>query len=254
VDPGEKIVEIQNTTAVTGLIDLPEQITNFDSCKANAAMCCWVADRQADDDGNCAEPYDTNCINADPNDNTDVCAVNLFLSNDSNGVRGGVTLFPDMREGRTHCHGFAWSDDAIDTSTIFKGNNLFHISLFDHLYKRGYVKNVPGAPMCGCVEQMPIVTRADCTEMELVQSTTFTFAAPTVTVAPSEEWEVNFKKCNQGNAGIRNNDFEAYLLRLLDEKRATKRDLNIIRRNVVGVDNCPAVIESAIDRLVAGQA
>jgi hypothetical protein len=48
----------------------------------------------------------------------------------------------------------------------YKGNNLFYISMYDdHMYQRGYVRSVPGAPMCGCVEKMPIVTRADCTEI-----------------------------------------------------------------------------------------
>jgi len=41
-------------------------------------MCCWTADRQANDNnGNCATPYDTNCVNADPGDNTDLCAVDM---------------------------------------------------------------------------------------------------------------------------------------------------------------------------------
>lgn len=240
--------------AARGLIDLPEQITNFESCDARVAMCCWVSDRQADNDGDCATPYDDNCVNAEPSDNTDVCAVNIGRARDSNNVKNGVTLFPGGREGKTHCHGFAWTADEIDTSTIFKGNNLFHISAFDHLVTRGYVKNVPGAPMCGCVEQMPIVSRADCTEMELVQETTIAFsaaAADGVTVTPSGEWKVEFNAC-KGKDG-KDNDLGAYVERLRDERRITPRDLRILRKNVVGVRNCPAVIQTFIDELIAAQ-
>jgi hypothetical protein len=252
VDPGEKIVGVQRRFAARGLIDLPEQITNFESCEARVGMCCWVSDRQADDDGDCAEPYDENCVNAEPSDNTDVCAVNLNRAQDSNNVKSGVTLFPGGREGKTHCHGFAWTDDELDPSNIFKGNNLFYISAFDHLVTRGYVKNVPGAPMCGCVEQMPIVSRADCTEMELVQETTIAFTATDgVTVTPSGEWKVEFNACK--GIGGRNNDLGAYVERLRGEKKISPRDLRILRRNVVGRGNCPAVIQTFIDAVIAAQ-
>jgi hypothetical protein len=37
------------------------------TCTTNAAMCCWPKDRQANDNnGNCATPYDENCVNKDP--------------------------------------------------------------------------------------------------------------------------------------------------------------------------------------------
>merc|ERR1711924_541962 len=50
-------------------------------------------------------------------------------------------------------------------------NNLFFVSMYDHLYQRGYVDSVTDDPqiagsqaMCGCVEDMNPVARADCTE------------------------------------------------------------------------------------------
>lgn len=45
--------------------------------------------------------------------------------------------------------GFAWADDENDPSAVYKGNNLFFVSLYDHMYVRGYVENIPSAPMCG---------------------------------------------------------------------------------------------------------
>ena len=37
---------------------------------------------------------------------------------------------------------------------------LFDVAFKQSLYDKGYVKNVPGSPMCGCIEKMPTVTRA----------------------------------------------------------------------------------------------
>jgi hypothetical protein len=82
----------------------------------------------------------------------------------ANHVAGGFILYPDDVEEDSHCHGFIWSDDDNDESKIYKANNLFNVSMEDHLRTRGYVRNVPGAPMCGCLEQMPTVERADCTQ------------------------------------------------------------------------------------------
>jgi hypothetical protein len=86
--------------------------------------------------------------------------------------------------------------DKLDASATFEGSNLFHISLFDHLYKRGYVMNVPGALMCGCVEQMPIASRADSTQARLVQATTFAFKdGGGVDATHSGERENQFNAC-----------------------------------------------------------
>jgi len=61
------------------------------------------------------------------------------------------------------------NDDIINDSA--KWNNLYFVSLYDHLYQRGYVDSITDSyeflgetAMCGCVEDMPAVARADCTE------------------------------------------------------------------------------------------
>jgi len=142
----------------------PSELENFNlenSCAMNAVMCCWPVDRQANDNnGNCNTPYDTNCIDKDPADNTDLCGVHLDRGNYSNNLdtADGFTVFENDNndgEGAIHCHGLAYSNDASDAETRYMGNNLFFVSMFDHLYQRGYAREVPGAPMCGCVEQMP---------------------------------------------------------------------------------------------------
>jgi hypothetical protein len=131
----------------------------------NSVMCCWHRDRQYfDNNGNCNS---LGCANRDPGDNTDLC---WTTSED------GTEVFPypgDDTENDLHCHGFAFTDDDNDINSKARWNNLFYVSMYDHLYQRGYVDsitddpNIAGSvqPMCGCVEDMHPVARADCTEV-----------------------------------------------------------------------------------------
>ena len=132
---------------------------NLDECDLKAAQCCWPQDRQANDNnGNCAKAYDDNCVDKDPGDNTDLCMVDLSYAPENNFVdASGYTFFPgdnNNGEGPIHCHGFAWANDDADYYTRYKANNLFYVSMYDHMYQRGYVRNIAGAPMCGCVEKV----------------------------------------------------------------------------------------------------
>ena len=141
----------------------PNELTQFnlEECKLKAAQCCWPQDRQANDNnGNCAKAYDTNCVDKDPGDNTDLCMVDLSYAPDNNFVSAsGYTVFPGDNgngEGAIHCHGFAWTNDDMDYYTRYKANNLFYVSMYDHMYQRGYVRNIAGAPMCGCLEKVRV--------------------------------------------------------------------------------------------------
>ncbi len=145
--PGESLPNFANTVGITDAAGLP-------TCVTNAAMCCWPKDRQANDNnGNCAKPYDTNCVDKDVADNTDLCYVANDRGTFSTGYNSesGFTAFPSDNadgEGAIHCHGFAWSNDVQNASARYKANNLFFVSMYDHMHNRGYVENVPGAPMC----------------------------------------------------------------------------------------------------------
>ena len=138
-------------------VEWPDSLTNFDAptCTSNAAMCCWPKDRQAGDgNGNCATPYDENCVDKDVADNTNMCFADLAKGNASTNFDSddGFMVFPednDNGEGSIHCHGFAWADNEYDPTARYIGNNLFFVSMYDHMYQRGYVKNIPGMPMCG---------------------------------------------------------------------------------------------------------
>ena len=106
----ERVDDIYETVAERLSFSWPDHVENFDNCEMRAAMCCWVSDRQANDNnGNCATPYDENCIDADPGDNTEICAVDMERSGASSiYVEDGIGLFPGNVEGPAHCHGFAW--------------------------------------------------------------------------------------------------------------------------------------------------
>ena len=193
----------------------------------------WVQDRQANDDnGNCNKPYPNanpnaanvwtpdNCIDKDPADNTDICYVDLSRSTSSNHVQEGAVIFNDHagnHEGSAHCHGFAWPDNKNDPAYQYRANNLFYVSMYDHLRERGYVRAVPGAPMCGCLDKMPTVTRADCTEIE-IGNRHFTFEYDTTKktfMAKITFSKVEFNAC-QGRNG-NNNDLLAHYQKLEDE-------------------------------------
>eukprot|EP00580_Thalassiosira_gravida_P013233 CAMPEP_0201683418 /NCGR_PEP_ID=MMETSP0494-20130426/52117_1 /ASSEMBLY_ACC=CAM_ASM_000839 /TAXON_ID=420259 /ORGANISM="Thalassiosira gravida, Strain GMp14c1" /LENGTH=981 /DNA_ID=CAMNT_0048167195 /DNA_START=200 /DNA_END=3143 /DNA_ORIENTATION=- len=216
-------------------------LPNFDSCPSNAAMCCWPKDRQANDNnGNCAKAYDENCVDKDPADNTNLCYVDVERGNSSTGEDGkGFIAFPGDNndgEGSIHCHGLAWSNDVNDRTARYKANNLFFVSMYDHMYQRGYVKNVPGAPMCGCVEQMPTVSRSDCTQVDLTETFTITYNADAKTFESKlTTIHIDFNSCRGINN--RNNDLWAYIAKLYYQKDITKEQFGEAGRIITNT-NC----------------
>ncbi|KAL3823285.1 hypothetical protein ACHAXA_003433, partial [Cyclostephanos tholiformis] len=238
-----KVREFYDGLGKYGRVSWPDQLTNFESstCTSNAAMCCWPKDRQANDNnGNCATPYDENCIDKDPADNTNLCFADLGRGNRSSGfdTERGFISFPEDNadgEGPIHCHGLAWANDEYDAITRYRANNLFYVSMYDHMYQRGYVKNIPGMPMCGCMDQMPMVTRSDCTQVDLTEDWEVvyedgTFGARLIKV------EIAFNACRGRNN--RNNDLWAYAARLYDEGRMTPGQFGTVGRVLTDDQNC----------------
>eukprot|EP01082_Thalassiosira_pseudonana_P009003 g8069.t1 g8069 contig27:117931-121073(+) len=229
-----------------GRVEWPNMLTNFDdaTCTMNAAMCCWPKDRQANDNnGNCAKPYDLNCVDKDPADNTDLCYVDMEDGSASNEFGGdGFAVFPGDNnggEGAIHCHGFAWANDEYDSISRYKANNLFYVSMYDHMYQRGYVENIPGAPMCGCLDQMPIVSRSDCTQVDLEEEFKLVFDG-TDFAATLIKSEIDFNACRGINN--RNNDLWAYSARLYEEGRMTNEQFGQVGRTITdnGCDHAVA--------------
>jgi hypothetical protein len=212
-------------------------------------MCCWPKDRQANDgNGNCATPYDENCVDKDPADNTNLCFADLAKGNLSSGFdsNDGFMAFPgdnNNGEGAIHCHGFAWADDEYDSISRYKANNLFFVSMYDHMHQRGYVKNIPGMPMCGCMEQMPMATRSDCTQVDLTEDWKIEFDGVNSMVGTLTKVEIDFNACRGRNN--RNNDLWAYAARLYDEGRMTRHQFGAVGRVLTNDHDCYHGVEMA---------
>ena len=98
------------------------------------------------------------------------------------------------------------------------------------------------APMCGCLEKMPIVSRSDCTEIEALEVWKFSWNADDeVFEADLDRTEIKFNAC-RGDG--RNNDLESFYKRLVREGRASYQDYQKFQRTIVGNNNCPAAIEN----------
>jgi len=254
-EDAEQVKVFFEGTAQGHRVEWPGSLPNFQSsvkdandletCTTNAAMCCWPKDRQANDNnGNCAKEYDVNCVDKDVADNTDLCFVDLERSNytDEEGFVG----FPEDNgngEGAIHCHGFAWSNDANDMTARYKANNLFFVSMYDHMYQRGYVENIPGAPMCGCVEQMPTVTRSDCTQVDLKETIKISFDGSTF-MSKITAVHVDFNACQGINN--RNNDLWAYLGRLYYQGDITPKQFGEAGRIITNT-NCDEATRFHLD-------
>merc|ERR1712157_546269 len=216
-DPGSRIKEIYENIAQDEGIEFPDYLTNFENCELRAVMCCFVQDRQA-------------------NDNNANCAT-------ASRTPGGFSIF-NGDEGDSHCHGFAWANDVLDGTARLRGNSLFYVTLYDHLVQRGYVGNIPGAPKCACIEQMPVVTRADCTQTETTnEKVEFSFNDSDGVSATIASFDIDFNACQGANNN--NNDLEAYYEQLKNDGKATEAELEEIREHLVG--NCKNAISSFLE-------
>jgi len=123
------------------------------SCDLRTVMCCFTDMR----DGAALAT------------NADVCEHDLAHSAKSNHIANGWANYGSIqgrRGSRAKCVGFSWPEDENTDAYQYKGNALFHIS-FRAMLNEGTVKGIPGAPMCGCVENMPAVSRADCRKVNV---------------------------------------------------------------------------------------
>jgi hypothetical protein len=130
------------------------------SCDSQTIMCCFTDDGQSDGFGGFGAFSDAT---------TDVCRHDLTDSPQSNHIKRGWSVFPEA-ETATHCVGFTWQDDDDD----MLGNMMYDVSLRNSVNK-GYLKAVPGAPMCGCLEHMPTVETAACRTATKKGDITYTF-------------------------------------------------------------------------------
>jgi hypothetical protein len=235
-------------------------------------------DRQyIDNNGSCHE--NGHCRNGNPGDNTDLCWTTT--EGDGNGDDNVVYPYPTQEtEGPLHCHGYSWTDNDISDTT--KNNNLFFISMYDHLYTRGYVQSITDdpylegeQPMCGCVEDMNPVARADCTE--IVPRSNYTAYQNEdgylVVEHKSGTFELEYKACegydynvnvtpddwitnpNINELGLKrqNNDLSAYVYRQYLEGKKDIDQTNTIEETIIGYKD-PTVNDGDNQREVACKA
>mmetsp|Transcript_28906 Transcript_28906/g.43651 ORF Transcript_28906/g.43651 Transcript_28906/m.43651 type:complete len:763 (-) Transcript_28906:41-2329(-) len=221
---GENINEFRHNEAeLTSL----EGFAPLQSCQNQAIMCCFGRDRQfGDNNGNCRQ---RNCNDRDPADNSNLCKTN-------------TQAYPnnDAPENQIHCHGFAWGSDENDFARQLMFNNFFYVSLYDHMYTRGYVeRTIPSDPddfrMCDCIEDMPPVTRSDCTEVDLAPFVVSrSEAGDAITAEAPDTLDIEFNSCR----GLgRNNDLSTHIKRLVSEGRMSEDMQSKAYETLVGYEN-----------------
>jgi len=148
----------------------PGYFSNFyPGCRSGAITCCYTANRLPD---------------TDFAGNAEMCALDMTPARQSNHInRAAFTYYDTQEDDNAYCTGFAFDEGSFGDDV--KYNTLFHMAMMTNLYTDGYVKNIPGAPMCGCVEQMPVITHAKCTKA--VEG--YSIDATTGEVSVSISWE-----------------------------------------------------------------
>lgn len=268
---GLEILNTYENEASLSFLTSPTNDFTDSSCPgSNTAVCCWSRDRQYfDNNGNCGQ---TDCAKQNPGDNTDLC-----------WTEEGDDVFPypgDTTEQDLHCHGFAWAADESDTNTRAKWNNLFFVSMYDHMYQRGYVDSITDDPlingtqaMCGCVEDMNPVARADCTEV--IGKANYTVfqdgdGGPIVTKVVPGTFHLEFRACQgydfvegftpedyeaNGDKELSNsnNDLSAFVFRLYLEGKMDDQHVENVEKTLIGYRD-PSVNDSDDNREAACEA
>mmetsp|Transcript_5166 Transcript_5166/g.8105 ORF Transcript_5166/g.8105 Transcript_5166/m.8105 type:complete len:1028 (-) Transcript_5166:764-3847(-) len=194
-------------------ISLPH-VHNFEGCELRAAMCCYVAARDAD---------------SEPTDNSDACYMEFKNSQESSHVRDGYSIYPDDSEGAFACHGFVWGNDSGYADAAFKGNTLFDVALLNGLMSNKEVEELPGAPMCGCVEHMPVVSRADCTTTTVTQNVSISFNPVSKFTAEGSITNVVHESCG---------DLATHYDQLVADGKASQHERDALDSHLVGDGQC----------------
>lgn len=156
-DQGIRIQAVKDNIVGSQIIDFPDaRIPNFQNCELNAAMCCYVSKKT------------TQATDTDPEAKSDICYHDMSRSQRAARTKAGYAYFGKHEdEGNSYCEAFAW-DDEFDGP--YKGNALFHVAMDTAFLKNKSTRSVPGAPMCACLEQMPVVSDVACTKTQVTQT------------------------------------------------------------------------------------
>ena len=191
-----------------------DYISQFQDCPQRAVMCCRMGEEVSSSDDQ-------------------VCSMDIQRAALSNYLevgpfRGGYTMF---HSGTTaQCTGFAWSNDPDDFTNKYRGNTLFEISLLEGAAVDG--KNVPGAPMCGCLSSMPTVTSSKCVTVK--EGYRFTFSSMDEQLRVS--FQVQVVPCEDTNGN--EIGLVDHYASLVSQDVASSTELKQLEKRIVGKDNC----------------
>jgi len=151
-------------------------------------------------------------------DNAEMCALDMTPAKRSNHINSkSWTVYEATEDDKTYCTGFAYEENSFEEKVMF--NTLYHVAFKEMLMTKGYVKNIPGAPMCGCIEQMPIITNAACTKV--VEGYIIDESNGKITL------DLNWEDCGEGL-------YEYYSK--LESKTSTED--KFVKEKIVGDDKC----------------
>lgn len=203
---------LQNYTKVFNPTGQP-YMSNYnlsESCALRTVMCCYTTDRTT------GLPIS--------NGNANVCNNDLRGGRHSTHVQRGVAVYDSTVPA--YCTGFSWSSDNTSASYQYRGNSLADLTLGTLLNKK-YVKNIPGAPMCGCLEQMPVVTNAACRQVSVT----------------NEQWQLtnngNQLTFKQLSASVTFSDCSSSLQSYTSTVASATEQAQVALR-IVGTGNCAA--------------
>ena len=110
------------------------------------------------------------------------------------------------------------------------------------MYNRGYVKSWYDAPMCHCIEDMPVVARADCSEVKLASNFHIAVNKFGVDIEMDGVY-FEFQACQGYNKAVKtknqaqNNDLRAKIERMYREKKIDKHLVENIDDKLVDACN-----------------
>ena len=262
---GARRIDMYDRQSKRRVLKWPEEVPSLSACQANAAMCCWPANQNEeisaggtlhvdcdpiDGEIDCEIASAVHAKNASTSDNNsgnaDVCLVDLSKSHSSSGFNDGLTIFPNNTS--VYCSGIAWENGENYWNHFAKGNLLFQSSMV--LMKDGGLeKNLPSAPMCGCIEQMPIVTRADCTEAYSTARFVFQYRStiPELRAIASKHL-IQYRKCEGMNSTT--NDLKSFYDKLWLEKKVDMHKKELFDAIVIGEDGCNNVTKAHLAEFV----
>ena len=93
---------------------------------------------------------------------------------------------------------------------------------------------------------MPVVSRSDCTQTNVMEYYTFTMKADAQSLVGNLDFtRLSYASCQGANN--KNNNLEAYVQQLVNDGKLTTTQQNIFKIRVIGDNQCVSAIDSLIE-------